>query len=381
MSIHFVMLLCLPLLVLLLPHPGQTSPISCHNDKGIATDWFYLYKLPKCSGHTSAAEGLLYLLLDKGNSGWLDGMATVNDSASALGSTVGQLYTPESRETAFILYNDQQPDGVPAVRKKHSYRGHGGHAKGVVMLDKEQGFWLVHSTPRFPPVRRGGAFAYPHSGVINGQNFLCITFPLQSFQTIGEQLKINQVAVYDCDVPPSLATLVPSLAALCKKKRAMSNATVAEDKQVSNRSVTLTSQGGTQFISFAKGATFKNDLYHAWVAPTLQSDLLVQFWRASSSPVLPSDCSLGWKVLDISLLSPGKKPSYTTTHDHSKWAVSTVAAGGPGGGWVCVGDINRIQAQEYRGGGTVCQRNPAVWKAYRTAALQCEMCGGATGQC
>ncbi|KAM9782965.1 deoxyribonuclease-2-alpha [Neosynchiropus ocellatus] len=373
------MLLCLPLLILLLPGRGQTSPISCYNDKGVATDWFYLYKLPKYSGHTSAAEGLRYLLLDEGESEWIDGKTAVNDSASALGSTVGQVYAQESRETAFILYNDQKPDGVPPGGTKHSSGGRGGHTKGVVLLDKEQGFWLVHSTPQFPPVRQAGAFSYPHTGLKNGQNFLCITFPLQSFQTIGEQLKINQAAVYDCDVPASLAALVPSLAVLCKKNRA-SSLTGGEEKRVSNRSVTLTSQGGTEFTSFAKGATFKNDLYHAWVAPTLQSDLLVQFWSLSTG-VLPSDCTQGWKVLDISLLSPGNKLSFSSTHDHSKWAVSTVAAGGPGGGWVCVGDINRNKAEEQRGGGTVCQRHPAAWKAYRAAVLQCQMCGGATGQC
>lgn len=363
------MLLCVLLLALLLPVPGQTSPISCYNDHGEATDWFYLYKLPLNSGYSSPARGLQYLLLDKGDSEWMDGKASVNDSTSALGRTVGQLYAKESRETAFILYNDQNPV---------SYGSSGGHTKGVVLLDKEQGFWLIHSTPQFPPVK---AFSYPHSGLKNGQNFLCITFPVQSFQTIGEQLQINHPYVYDCDVPASLAALVPSLKPLCQKNRA-SNVTVKEDKRVSNRSVTLTSLGGTEFISFAKGASFKNDLYLGWVAPTLQSDLLVQFWVLSKR-TLHTNCSLHWKVLDINFISLGGKFNFKNTHDHSKWAVSTVAAArtGGGGGWLCVGDINRNMAEEQRGGGTVCQRNPVVWKAYRAAAQQCEECDGTIGQC
>lgn len=57
---------------------------------------------------------------------------------------------------------------------------------GVVLFDKERGFWLVHSTPHFPPSKSAGEFSYPSTGVINGQNFLCVTYPLELFQTIGK---------------------------------------------------------------------------------------------------------------------------------------------------------------------------------------------------
>lgn len=128
--------------------------------------------------------------------------------------------------------------------------------------------------------------------------------------------------------------------------------------------------------------SLSSDLYHSWVAPTLKSDLLVQFWVRSTG-ILPSDCSLGWKVLDIKSINPGQTFTFKTTEDHSKWAVSLRAAwdGSRGGGWVCVGDINRNEAEEQRGGGTVCLQDPTVWKAYRTAALECEACGGGTIQC
>lgn len=117
------------------------------------------------------------------------------------------------------------------------------------------------------------------------------------------------------------------------------------------------------------------------MAPSLQSDLLVQFWIRSTG-ILPSDCSLGWKVLDIQLISPGGRITFKASNDHSKWAVSTTGGGLDGAaGWVCVGDINRNEAEEKRGGGTVCLQDATVWKAYRTAALECEMCGGGTSGC
>ncbi|XP_054637808.1 deoxyribonuclease-2-alpha isoform X2 [Dunckerocampus dactyliophorus] len=356
----------LSLLVSCLPQGGDASPISCYNDQGNATDWFYMYKLPTEHGSKSPDRGLTYLLMDKGSEGWSDGKGTVNETTGALGRTVGQLYSQGTAEIAYILYNDEKP---PEGARDDG--GRRGHTKGVVLLDKNQGFWLVHSTPLFPPVRAAGRYWYPDSGTKNGQNFLCVTFPLERFQTVGEQLQINQPIVYDCAVPQSFASSVPALAAMCNEKHI---------KAASNRSVTLTSKGGTDFISFAKGAAFNDDLYHSWVAPTLHSDLLVQFW-VNSPGILPSNCKQGWKVLDILRVSPDGTFSFKTSKDHSKWAVSPGAASASGGGWVCVGDINRNEAEEKRGGGTVCQQDAAVWKAYRKAALECQACGGGAVPC
>ncbi|KAJ7985446.1 hypothetical protein DPEC_G00352120 [Dallia pectoralis] len=372
-------MLSLVLLILFQPGGGGTSPITCYNDQGEAADWFYLYKLPHVDENN---DGQRYLLMDKGSEGWADGQGSVNDSAGALGRTVGQLYEQgKNGDIAYILYNDQRPK----AQKKQLFGGPGnecGHTKGVVLLDKTQGYWLVHSTPHFPPVKDMGQFSYPESGVPNGQNFICVTYPLERFQIIGEQLQINQPSVYDCDVPESLASLVPALAAVCKKSRELlANGSFQDSRLASNRSVPLTSLGGTKFISFAKGRSFNNDLYHSWVAPSLKSNLLVQFWIRSTG-ILPSDCSLGWKVLDIRELAPGDRVTYDVAKDHSKWAVSTSGGGSAGAaGWVCVGDINRDKAEEKRGGGTVCLQDATVWKAYSTAAIQCEMCSRETGSC
>ncbi|KAJ8398374.1 hypothetical protein AAFF_G00426290 [Aldrovandia affinis] len=351
---------------------GAASPISCYNDQGASVDWFYLYKLPH-HAHTPRDDGLKYLLMNRGNEGWTEGMGLVNDSTGALGRTVGQLYEQkEDSEIAYILYNDQKPKGG-GEKGADTDRNEPGHTKGVVLMDKVQGFWLVHSTPHFPPIKEGGAFSYPNSGVPNGQNFICVTYPLERFQTIGEQLLINEPQVYDCNVPPSLASVLPSMAKVCKRgtdegRNVSLSHSAHFSPHLSNRSVSLTSLAGTNFISFAKSASFSNDLYHSWVAPALQSDLLVQFWRRSRG-ILPSDCTLSWKVLDINKISLGEKTTFNSTLDHSKWAVSK----GPGD-WICVGDINRNEAEEKRGGGTVCQKDTAVWKAYRNAVKEWEPC-------
>ncbi|XP_051575359.1 deoxyribonuclease-2-alpha-like isoform X2 [Myxocyprinus asiaticus] len=334
---------------------------------------FYLYKLPH-PHHEPVEEGLKYLFMDGESEGWMNGHTLVNDSQSAVGKTVGPLY--EGGDVGYILYNDQPPE----QRSLGDVSRTCGHTKGVVVFDKQQGFWLVHSTPHFPPPKTEGQFSYPSSGITNGQNFICVTYPLERFQTIGEQLKINQPHIYDCSIPDSLAADVPAMRQICKHKLGRWENTSSSP---ANRSISLTSLAGTEFISFAKGADFANDLYHSWVAPTLQSDLLVQFWRRSTG-VLPSDCSPNWKVLNVDLISLGQSITFKATQDHSKWAISTGgshAGSRMSGGWVCVGDINRDEAEEKRGGGTVCRQDAVVWKAYRSAALQCENCSGEVQAC
>lgn len=72
------------------------------------------------------------------------------------------------------------------IRRSHPKRSGLPPAAGVVLLDKNQGFWLVHSTPHFPPVQKEGRFSYPSSGTVKGQNFICVTYPLERFQAIGK---------------------------------------------------------------------------------------------------------------------------------------------------------------------------------------------------
>lgn len=54
---------------------------------------FYMYKLPHKHDKKFSGEGEKYLLLEKGSEEWTNGKGSVNDSAGALGQTVGQLYS------------------------------------------------------------------------------------------------------------------------------------------------------------------------------------------------------------------------------------------------------------------------------------------------
>ena len=42
--------------------------------------------------------------------------------------------------------------------------------------------------------------------------------------------------------------------------------------------------------------------------------------------------------------------------------------------YVCIGDINRMNTQKKRGGGTVCFQNAKAWKAFTSIIKTVEVC-------
>lgn len=79
----------------------------------------------------------------------------------------------------------------------------------------------------------------------------------------GEQLQINQPHIFDCHIPASLSSSVQSMVQLCKQSQQEGgNVSLLQDaSKITNRSIALTSLGGTKFINFAKGASFADGKY------------------------------------------------------------------------------------------------------------------------
>ncbi|XP_042200645.1 deoxyribonuclease-2-alpha isoform X2 [Callorhinchus milii] len=331
---------------------AASSSISCYSDSGNPVDWFIVYKLPKRSSLT----GLSYMYQDSTTKGWKPGNYLINNTQGAVGRTLTQVYKEgqaQNQETAYVLYNDQST--------KHSESNYG-HTKGVILLDQKQGFWLVHSTPHFP-LPANESYSWPDSGKRNGQSFLCVTYPYAQFNEIGLQLLYNNPHTYSHSVPEPFARDLPDLKKAVEPHRALPPG--------GKRKAGLRSVAGTNFNSFAKSKAFGKDLYVDWLAGEFASDLLVQSWP-NSRGTLPSNCSGPHWVYNVDTIHLPGNPDFTSTVDHSKWCVTHPRGDGPS--WVCVGDINRDRAEEFRGGGVVCVNDPAVWKSFSSLVLKFKDC-------
>ncbi|XP_031456047.1 deoxyribonuclease-2-beta isoform X2 [Phasianus colchicus] len=322
---------CGPTLLLLLFSPALwAAEISCRNEDGEAVDWFALYKLPKHTKGDGTGLGLEYLYMDSLAQQWQPGRYLVNMTQGALGQTLEQLYKAyESKRnnTVYAIYNDEVPHSGPISKKR-------GHTKGFLLLDKSQGFWVIHSVPLFPPFPEDG-YGYPASGEFYGQTAMCITFMYEQFIEIDQQMLSSNPEIYSCSLPDTFQADLPNLQKLCAGSRLPSHPLRRLSK--------LQSARGEAFLHFAKSNSFVDDIYVAWVAQELKTDLLAESWQHSGQK-LPSNCSLQYYVYNINLIGTPLNSTFPSIQDHSKWSVSMKDEVQ----WTCIGDLNRAVEQAWR---------------------------------
>ncbi|XP_030288303.1 plancitoxin-1-like [Sparus aurata] len=325
---------------------GCDADVKCRNDAGDVVDWYILYKLPKGNG-----DGLSYLYMDEGTKGWIRSIKTINSNTGTLANTLKPLFDYYARKTegfGYMLYNDQPPTG----NAPSSF----GHSKGVVMLDRQTGVWLSHSTPKFPKDHRT---LWPDSANNNAQTFMCVTYSYDTFNEIGLQLKYIHAYSFDSDIPTTFHN----------ELRCVAQRSCYPKKAPWYHVMPLTSVAGKQFLSFAKYTRFGDDLYSGLIVNNLQQDLYVKSWGRMQRP-LPSNCSTAinhpvYNVKEVQLL---RRESISDTVDHSKWCVTT------GGGWTCLADMNREVSQMSRGGGAICTNDAKVGRAFYAMIREHEAC-------
>jgi len=346
------------------------NSLQCVDENGKNVDWAILYKLPKHenkrqSGFVYDGLGYVYFTSSSSRSGWKLSNQSINDVSSLPGRILAPLFnSKESKDILYALYNDEHPDGHTSFTD--------GHTKGVVAFDENEGFWMVHSVPHFPPnTENNGKYGYPHTGQRYGQSFLCISLKTQtSANIIGEQLLYNHPYMYSTNIPT-----------WASKNKFPDFIKAANGKHIKKspyfKTAKLESLKGVSFTSFAKYTLFHKDLYADFVAPFLQSNLLTETWPNGPGK-MKSSCDTKFKVENIDELNfdlPGDKDDedFTTRHDHAKWAVTKGKASN-GGKFVCIGDINRMKTQLKRAGGTVCFDDHFAWKAFTGIIKSVEKC-------
>nr|XP_033773094.1 deoxyribonuclease-2-beta [Geotrypetes seraphini] len=334
-----------------------TPPISCRNEAGEPVDWFIVYKLPRYKMNESAGSGLDYMYLDPFSKNWELSQHLINMSQSAVGQTLEQLYKSyksQENNTAYMMYNDAIPSG--------NYSTKLGHTKGILFLDRSQGFWLIHSIPRFPPFPEHG-YGYPSTGRRNGQTAICVTYSYDQFPKIATQLLYYNPNVYNCSIPDIFHLALSNLQKICLG----SSLPWILDKHLTK----LKSEGQENFLHFAKSHFFVDDIYVAWIAQNLETHLLAESWQPEEQE-LPSNCSLPHHVFNVKKIKSPFHSFFYSRNDHSKWCVSWQYKDQ----WMCIGDLNRATQQAWRSGGFICSQNQNIYKAFRSLVYYYKSCNG-----
>ena len=340
----------------------------CRDENNLPVDWYALYKLPKLDVKLNGEENTLiqtgeaYLFMtdQTADQGWQLSTRSIGAANSILANTLAPLYNnvqDNNREILWALYNDDPPVSGSQWAT--------GHAKGAVMVNNNQGFWLIHSVPKLASISNGVPFNYPPNGKVNGQNFLCVSLGSDQFETVGIQLAFNEIRTYAVNIPSTLRTKYPSLVAATQNKRKY-------DSPYYNKAI-IRSLKFTEFTSFAKARLWDKDLYDDFVAPVLQTDLSVQSW-VNIGGAIPSKCT-NRRIYNVKN-GTYANACFPSSRDHSKWATSDNAPQNPptSMNWVCNGDINRAYSQRKRGGGTLCFQHPTVWANYVQLIYSIDFC-------
>lgn len=346
-------LLWLPLLALAL-----ASTPTCLDNDGNSVRWWFTYKLP-------SDYQIAYIDANSpsnsGNGGLELFPRALNDEANpvALVRTLQQLATTPSPDAAaappYLMYNDEPPNGGTSSIY--------GHTKGVVGIGEGStggGFWLLHSTPKFPDTTGSARFWFPESETTYGQTFLCVTLEgREDIEAVATQFLYTRPNVYANQVPESTAANFPNLTS------------VLQGNYISDPgSNSVTFGYYNRFTSYAKNAAWDADLYEDLVAPGLGENLIVESWlRGSEEGPYCTDKGYKYQVVDVNNMQAGGV-AWKETQDHAKWAVVATATHHG----VCIADINRMTTQRNRGGGAICFVSIPLKTALAESVVDCDSC-------
>nr|AYV89014.1 Deoxyribonuclease-2 [Tetranychus truncatus] len=356
------------LVLLLVSVVSSSFALKCKDEEGNDVDWYVIYKLPRESDESlqstlAGRTGFNYAYItsnDFKDGKWKISEKSVKDKDSMWGQTLAAAYKDPSKYT-YALWNDAPSKGKESGTKAHS--------KGVIVMDKSTGFYIVHSVPKFVNTF-DDSYDYPDSGRDNGQTSMCISFDTQSEgPKLAQHLLLMKPNVFSNNLVDGIPSDSEDWANLFNKKyRAPKNAPESLE-------TVITSLGGTKFRAFSKNPKNLVDLYGAIVAPALDVPMYVETWRRGAGGILESDCTLddivnNVKGLKIDFKSGETSGDWEFIKDHSKWGISSDSKNP----WTCVGDVNRMLSQAKRGGGTLCFDNKKVHEAFRSAIKVIEPC-------
>lgn len=240
---------------------------------------------------------------------WTLSKYSVRDPASLPGRILSpflfnESYAPEfSQDGVKILYNDQTPTSTTVKF---------GHSKGLVLGSSDGGIWIVHSVPHFVDDAQTD-YSYPHTGLMYGQNFLCLSLNRTELNDIGNNLGHNQVYKYSTHISDSNKPLYPTL-------RAVIDGIYSTNGENYYRSTIHTRFESVPFRTFAKTRELGEDLY-ANIARDLSTSLLVETWPNGPGR-LHSDCKQPGRLVENVEGINASVVAFASTHDHAKWTIS-----------------------------------------------------------
>lgn len=295
---------------------------TCISPAGKSVDWYVIYQLPK-----NQTEGKLqYAYIDNTQSDF----QIHNDDENFPPTT--QTYKLNSGLNTFLTWNDDATNG----QDKPKYNDKVAHSKGVLAFNQNEGFYIIHSLPRFP-FHNGKEInnVLPSNAGFYGQTFFCMSIDRNTSLNVLDALMVIEPLILLSHNSDSKNAEITSKI----DKLIIRDYRGRKEFKIMN----LKTIGGLNVELFLKGEV--DTLPWDGVIPNhYQDDFYVETWTRPA--LLPNVCG---KVKTLNILDLHIGPyNFHDIEDHSKWGVSSNKD------IICYGDLNRTQSQEKRNGSIAC---------------------------
>ncbi|KAI3380532.1 hypothetical protein SNEBB_010543 [Seison nebaliae] len=317
----------------------KLSDGSCVVENGTIVPFYLFLKVPKLSNW--AGNELLVFSPNSPNKFSQDFYNVENRSNGTLQETLNSIKF--TNRSLLLVYSDQ-PSSGKEVSENYA------HSKGILYYDfgEEKGFWLMHSIPHFIDIDPSNySYNYPKSGKEYGQNGLCLSL---DHQPTHLNVLFQHLYIIHCNIDQKF--IGKSISINFDK---YFQSIITKHSDLPRPSYLINELDEFHLIS--KNKLFHFDIYQLFFNITQQFSsfpiLFVESWRNGKGNFNSSCYEPNHKIIEIDSLHFTNLPklSYSTHHDHSKWAVSDQT------NHICFADMNRQMEQLNRGGGMICWRN------------------------
>jgi deoxyribonuclease-2 len=336
---------------------APVSGTTCLDEQGNQVSWWSIIKLH--GGLTS------YGYIDSNTAAYKGPLQLTSKSLDcgkncALGATLSQII--DDKLTSFrVQWNDELPTAFTSNLRS----GTSGHTKGVLSGNQTEGFFLIHSVPKFPDLS-GSVFSWGSASTTYGQTFFCMSLDSENIELAANGILFADPLTYDSVMPSGLTSVYPTVTKLIAGQR-------SEGTSLMNLSTIL---DNSMVSYFSKSGSTSIDIFENLIQPSLEVDMYVETWRRP--PVMDSYCNPphAWESININNLAfvdeNGKEVTFKYTQDHSKFSLAVNSTSQKH--WICIGDMNRMTSQWTRGGGMACVRHAALYNPLLASVIDIENC-------
>ena len=303
----------------------SSSPLTCLNPEGQRVDWYVIILLQESFNKFAYSDNLHNL--------------RVYNTTKENFPPLMQSMALNLGEYNYAVWNDDDID------EEHESFSTQAHSKGILAHNEVNGFYLIHSLPRFPYFASDKFHDdFPPNFGKYAQSFICVSMDLGNLSKVAYELKNIRPKIheYNTSVLPG-SEITKNIERLVGRKRPKKYAKVVE----------LNSLEGQKFELFIKPNNHKFIPWDNEIPDFYKENFEVSTWTRPS--VLEDDCGEN-KTINITELKI-ESMIYTQNQDHSKWGVSENI--------LCIGDLNRTKSQLKRSGSVLCTISPKKARVFR----------------